>query len=322
MKKLPWLSFSILLLSALGASPPIKTGPQTAKVSIKTNLDKTALWVGDTLTYTIQAIHDRDLEFALDNLKKDHPPLSPFVVRHISIHQGEWVENKRILEVTLLLSTYETGKTELTIPSFNLYYFIRAAGMGKKESSAEAVQVPATKVGLRSTLISGQLTPRDSKPVAATDSMRGWIALLLGLAGTAFLTVRSLRWVRMNLHIERPTRRRLSRQARIKFVQENLARFRAIRGESPEDLTHFYTQVSQFLRQYLSQCLEIEAIGLTPEEIETSVRTTNDSLAQQIRAILEQCDQVRYGKDGLRFGQEHQTELLEAVARVVTSPVS
>jgi len=92
--------------------------------------------------------------------------------------------------------------------------------------------------------------------------------------------------------------------------------------ESPEDFSRLSAEVSQFLRQYATEWLGIEAVGLTPEEIETALREagTNSSVAGQIRAILEQCDGVRYGKDGLGLRMEQQKDLLDALERVVTSP--
>ncbi len=322
MKRFGALHLLILFLATLGAAPLAKKSPQEAKISITTRLDKTALWVGDTLTYTIQAIHDRDVEFVLDNLKKENLPLAPFVVRAVTIQRGEWERKKKLLEVTLLLSSYESGKGELTIPSFNLYYFKRLSGIEKKETEAQAVQVPATKVGLRSTLHGGLLKPRDFKPIQTMDLSRGFVALLFGLTGMIFLAVRSARWTWNTLHSERPTRRRLSRRTRAKFVQENLGRIRAIKGDSPQDQIRFYSEVSQFLRQYLSLWLEIEAASLTPEETEMALEkaNVNGSLRHQIKGILEQCDTVCYGNDGLQEGQALRDETLDGLERIVKLP--
>jgi hypothetical protein len=278
--------------------------------------------VGDSLNYTVQVIHDRDLEFTVDHLKRENLSLSPFALRGITVRRGEWGENKRLLEITLTLTSYETGKSELTIPPFYLYYFLREAGMGRKESQAEAVQIRGAKVGLRSTLIAGQLKHRDFKPLSPIDWGRGMAALFLGLAGMTFLAFRSVRWAWILLHRERPTRRRLSRRAREGLVQESLASIRRTLRESPEDPVRLSAEVSQFLRQYATQWLGIEAAGLTPEEIESALRQAgaNSSVAEQIRAILEQCDGLRYAKDGLRLRAEQQKDLLEALERVVTPP--
>jgi hypothetical protein len=209
--KLFTLHFALVLLITLVAATTQKN-PRAAKDSVTTHLDRTALWVGDTLNYRIQAIHDRDVELVVENLRQENLSLAPFVVRGITVQHSEWGQSKKLLHVTLLLSTYDTGKTELTIPSFNLYYFVREAGLGKKDSPAEAIQVPATKVGLRSTLVGGPLKPRDSKPIGAPNLSRGWMALFLGLAGIVFLAGRSVRWAWIALHRERPIRKRLSQR--------------------------------------------------------------------------------------------------------------
>ena len=153
MKIIGWFLFVMLLLFPLRATYSGKENLRATKVSITSRLDRTAFWVGDTLNYTIRAIHGSDVEFVLDNLKRDKLPLAPFVVREIKIQQGDWTQNKKLLEITLRLSSYEVGKEELTIPPFNLYYFVRRNYRKEGEASAEAIQVPAASVGLRSTLI-------------------------------------------------------------------------------------------------------------------------------------------------------------------------
>ncbi len=321
MKNIIRLHLLVSLFILLGAAPPSQKALPAPKISIQTHLDKTAVWVGDRLNYTVRAIHDSDVEFVLDNLKEEKLRLAPFVVHGIKIFQGEWADKKKILEVTFALSSYETGKDKLTIPSFTLYYFLSGDQKDKKESAAETFLVPPIQVGLRSTLSGSKLIPREVKPATTIGVTRRILPLLLGVAGMIFLAVCGARWVWRTLHRERSTKKRLSRKSREKLVIEHLGRIRAIKGQSPQDLILFYGEVSHFLREYLNQWLEIEAAGLTPEEIEMSLRTagTNGSLAEQIRTILEQCDEVRYTRDGLRLGKELQTEMMGAVEKVVVS---
>lgn len=321
MKKTAWFQLLVLLLITLGAAPPAEKGPKGLKVSITTRLDKTALWVGDTLNYTIRVIHDRDLEFVLDNLKKENLPLAPFVVHGVTIHQGDWAQDKKLLEVTIRLSSYEFGKTELTIPPFNLYYFKGETGRKAEDALAEAVQVPAVRVGLRSTLSGNELKPRDFKPLSDIDLRWGIGALLLGLTGMTFLAVRGVRGAWRTFHTRRQAKGCLSPRVRQKLAEEGLERIRSIRGETLEELTLFYTEVSQFLREYLSQWLEIEAPGLTPEEIGMALEKANveGPLAQEIRNVLEQCDAVHYGKDGLRLGGDLRDQIFGAMERIVRS---
>lgn len=320
MKKNAWFALMMAVLT-LGAAPAPKKSSQEAKVSIEARLGKTAIWVGDTLTYTIRAIYDHDVEVAMDQIKKESLALAPFVVRAIEVEHGEWSSNKKLLEITLQLTTYEIGRSELTIPSIPLYYFIREAGVGRKESQAETVRIPAARIGLRSTLSPGPPRPRDFKPPIDIDPTRILIPLFLGLAGLSFAGAHGSRWAWKFLHAPKAKRRTLGRHAREKLAQDNLAKIRAIGSESEEDFERFYRAVSSFLRQYLEESLELEASGLTPEEIEKALQQAGakDSLAQQISAILQQCDAVRYRSDGPRLARERRGEVQQAFEKAVNA---
>ena len=322
MKKTVWLCFALSFFFALGAAPAPKKPPRAPEPAIKTRLDKTAVWVGDAFRYTVEVIHDRGMEFVLDSLKKESLPLAPFIVREVQAQQGDWTGDKRLLEIQLVLSTYETGKNDLTIPPFSLYYFKRQPGIEKKETEAESIRVPPSKVALRSTLGGGTLKLRDYKPVATIDPKRALIALLAASAGLFFLAFRGARWTWLALHAAKPPKKKLRPRDRERFAREGLARIRALGGEAPEELLRFYTEVSVFLRQYLNRWLEIGAEGLTPEEIEKALVRASvvGSLARDIRRVLERCDTVRFGRNSLGLDRETHGELLKALEHIVTGP--
>lgn len=308
----------MLLPWNLGALSPSPKSPRTSPITITTRLDKTSILVGDMLTYTIRVLHDHNIEFTLDNLKKNEISFSPFLVSDVAIVQGEWVPDKKRLEITLRLSSYEVGKTELTIPSFNLYYFKKEAG--RRESTlAEAVKIPAVNVGLRSTLAGGQPKLRDIKPIAGIDLNRARAALILGLAGIGFCVVQTMRWVWRRRSTEKKKKKPPKMRVRERQAREDLDRIKALRGETPEETIRFFSEVSRYLRQYLGQKLGVELAGLTPEEIEAILGKTNFSgdATQQIRAILDQCDGVCYGREGLESGADVKSQVLEAIEKVL-----
>lgn len=323
MKKITGSTMAILAIT-LGAATAAQRPSPSPKVYITSRVDKTAVWVGDTLNYSIELIHDTDIEFVLDNLNKESLRFAPFAIREITTRESDWADKKKLLEINFLLSTYEIGKNDLTIPSFVLYYFKRESGLqrqAKRDVTADAVRVPAVRVGFRSTLGSGPLKPRDFKPISAIDVRHAILALVLGLTGITFTTVQGVRRAREILPRQRPTKIRLSAWARAKAAEKRLASLQAIGGERPEDLMRFYTEVSQFLRQHLSEQLEMEAAGLTPGEMEMALRKAdvNSSRVQEIKYVLEECDRVRYGKDGIRLGRDLRAQVLSALERIVSS---
>jgi len=300
MKRIVSLSLLLVALAMLDASAAVPKKPKASKIAVSTHVDRTAIWVGDTLRYTVTALHDPDIEFVLDNLKKESLNLAPFVVRDISVRQGSFSDNKKVTEVILFLTTYESGQAELRIPSFILYYFTRNPGsQHAKETAAASFPVPPTKVGLRSTLTADHVRPRDSKEFRQVTSQRWIISFALGLAGITFLAVHAGRRLRASSHSGIPKRRRLTPRARGRMLQDFLRKTQAIGRESIEDQVRFYSEVSQFVREYLSETLEIDAASLTPQEIEGVLKKLGrDGLSGPVKTILERCEQILYTPRG------------------------
>jgi hypothetical protein len=314
------IASSILLLFALivlSAAAPVAKTAKTAGITLSTHLDKTAMWVGDTVRYTVKAVHDPDVEFILDQLKKESLNLAPFLVRDISARQGSF-GNKKITEVTLLLTTYESGQVELRIPSFVLYYFRRRPGVEKSgETLAESFPVPATKVGLRSTLTADNLRPRDNREIWQINPQRWIVPFALGLAGMAFVLIQLGRRVWASSREERPMIRRRSRRARQRMLRDFVRKAQGIGRESTEDQFRYYGEVSQFVRSYLSESLEIDASGLTPEEMESALKNRGQNgLSAPVKTVLERCEQVLYSPQGSELGKRWRDEVQEDLGKI------
>jgi hypothetical protein len=319
MKKLFLWCLPLLVWGLIGAVNPAAKS-RRSKISVSTRIDKTAIWVGDTLEYTIRAIHDKDVDLVLDNLKKENLNLAPFVVRDISVRQSSYGTGKNVSEITLSLATYESGKPDLRIPPFSLYYFVRAPGLEHQaEAQAETIAVPAIKVGLRSTLTGDNPKLRDAMPYAESQPQQWIIPLILGLSGLAFLALQLGKRAWTALHTVRPQRKRLSPRARERLAQGFVKKIKTMGTESAEDQLRFYAEVSQFLRNYLEEWLEIEARGLTPDEIRSALSDSgrNGPSAEPIKAVLEKCDQVLYAKDGLQVGRKWRDEVQQELERLV-----
>jgi len=306
-------SITILMLLALltlGAAAPVQR-PKDAQIALSTQLDRTAIWVGDTFHYTVKAVHDPAIEIVLDNLKKETVNLAPFVVREIAVRQGSFGANKKVTEIDLLLTTYESGQVELKIPSFPLYYFTRTAGARTSaESAAESVAVPVTKIGLRSTLTSDNPRLRDSREIWQVTRPRWMIPFALGLAGMVWLAIQLVRRLWVTSHREKPARKRLSRRARRRMVRDFIERAQAIGRDSLGEQQRYYAEVSQFLRSYLSESLEIDAASLTAQEIEITLRERGQNrLSAPVKNILERCEQVLYSPHGTQLGKDWREQV-------------
>jgi hypothetical protein len=309
------LSFLAVELEAAPASQ------KQIPFSITTRLDRTALWVGDSLEYTIQVIHPRNVQFAVDNLKKENLSLSPFVLRAIRAGEREWRDDKKLFEVVMLLTTYESGKSELLIPPVALYYFRRDGAISDKEARAQAVRIPPQKIALRSTLPGGQSRLREFKPIEPVDPSRAIGALVLGLIGIGAIGSYAALGLWRAARRAKPAKRPVSRRARERWTRERLRRLRELAQDSPQNPEAFYTETGQFVRQYLTEWLYVEARGLTPSEAEEALREAgwNGAFAQQVRTVLERCEVAQYGKrDGLAADHDRDnSSLVDSIERTI-----
>src|SRR5262245_65952365 len=95
----------LLVAIELAAAPATQKPP--LPFSIATRIDRTAIWVGDPLEYTIQVIHPRNVQFVVDDLKKENLSLPPFVLRAIRAEERDWRDDRKLFEVVLLLTRSE-----------------------------------------------------------------------------------------------------------------------------------------------------------------------------------------------------------------------
>jgi hypothetical protein len=285
--------------------------------SITTRLDRTAIWVGDSLEYTIQVIHPRSVQFVVDDLKKENLSLPPFVLRAIRVEERDWRDDKRLLEVVLLLTTYESGKSELVVPPVALYYFRRDGAVSEKEARALAIRIPPQKIALRSTLPGGQPKLREFKQIQPVDPTYAIGALVLGLIGMGFVGSRVASRLWHAVHRDRVIKRPVSRRVRERWVHEGLQRIRQMAKDPAKEPQSFYAAIGQFMRQYLTEWLDVEARGLTPLEAEQALQAAgyNGTFAQRVRTVLEQCEEAQYGKKdgGPASNGQHQASLLDSL---------
>jgi hypothetical protein len=206
-----------------------------------------------------------------------------------------------------------------------LYYFKRDSALSEKEARAQAVRIPPQRIALRSTLSAGQNRLREFKEIRPVELALAIGALVLGLIGMGFVMSRAAVRLWGVVHRDKAVKKPISRRVRRRWINDNLQRIRKMAQDSTQDPKTFYAETSQFLRQYLTEWLDVEARGLTPMEAQEALRAAgyNGGFAQQVRTVLEQCEQGQYGKrDGGPPGDGRpQASLLEALEQAIkTTP--
>ena len=286
----------LLVAIELAAAPASQKPP--LPFTITTRLDRTAIWVGDSLEYTIQVIHPRSVQFVVDDLKKENLSLPPFVLRAVRAEERDWRDDSKLFEVVLLLTTYESGKSDLVVPPVALYYFRRDGTVSEKEARAQAIRIPPQKIALRSTLPGGQPRLREFKQLQPVELTYAIGALVLGLIGMGFVGSRVTARLWRAVHRDKVIKRPVGRRVRQRWIHEGLQRIRQMATEPSKEPQAFYAEVGYFMRQYLTEWLGVEARGLTPVETEQALQGAgyNGNFAQQVRTVLQQCEEAQYSK--------------------------
>ena len=309
----------LLFLAVELEAAPASQKPQLP-FSITTRLDRTAIWVGDSLEYTIQVIHPRSVQFVTDDLKKESLALPPFVLKGVRAEERDWRDDKKLFEVVLLLTTYESGKPDLLVPPVALYYFRREGTVSEKEARALAIRIPPQKIALRSTLAGGQPRLREFKQIQSVNPAPAVGALVLGLIGMGFVGSRVVARLWHAVHYDRAVQRPISRRARQRWIHEGLQRIRQMAKEPPKDPRMFYAETGYFMRQYLTEWLHVEARGLTPLETEQALQAAgcNGAFVEQVRSVLERCEEAQYGKrDGPPQDNGRYQALLDSLEQAI-----
>jgi hypothetical protein len=319
MKWIPWCAL-LLFVAVESAAAPASPKPQLA-FAVTTRFNRTAIWVGDSLEYTIQVIHPRSVQFVADDLKKENLALPPFVVRSVLAEERDWRGDQKLFEVVLLLTTYESGKPELVVPPVALYYFRRDGAVAEKEARAQAIRIPAQKIALRSTLTGGSPRLREFKEIRPVDPVPAIGALVLGFIGVGFVGSRAA--MRLWRVVQRDTAAKspVSRRVRARWIDEGLQRIQQLAQEPSPDSKTIYAETGYFMRQYLTEWLNVEARGLTPLEAEQALEGAgcNSAFVQRVRSILEQCEEAQYReRDGSTPANgQHQASLLQALEQTM-----
>lgn len=278
-----------------GAAPP-QTAPEN--MAMKVTVDRTALYPGDRLKYIARVEHSSDVEFVRDHVRKDQLALEPFEVLDVSTATGDLPGGRKFFEVKLLLTTYDTGHPDATVPSFNLFYFRHGQTSGKDTTPAETMAVPPLKIGLRSTIVDLPGNIRADQPIIPVPRVDWMLPGVVGLCGLVAVVLygssAALRWMRSGFW-----KRKMGERVRQKSMRESFEEIRRTPVDSRENAESFYARASAILRGLAAEQLG-DCGGLTPREMRAALQQAGDREGHAIAVgdLMEQCDLVRYSSDG------------------------
>jgi hypothetical protein len=267
-------------------------------------VDRTALWVADRLTYTIEVTCRRGHDILTDDLSREKLSLTGLEVVSTDTVRRSSGAGATSYEFRYVLTTYRVDAPSLKIGPLSLRYFVSRAGQRPDEAApAGTVQVPATTVAFRSLLPDDQPSydVRDRRSPDAR-SMRyrvlqpvGLGLILVSIAPVAFIAIA---FGRRATQQSRSARRSL-RQAR-QGVSTSLDAVRAADPATADNRRDAFTRLDAVVRQHLSAVFGLPAASMTPAEIAAALGARATELPVELASsVLQTCELARYAPPAL-----------------------
>ncbi len=265
-------------------------------VTVRASLERTAVWVGDPVTYTIEVRCAPGYDIVEDDLGRDHLKLGGLEVRTATLARETHDGGALTYRATFQLVSYAAEDESLSIGSRSVRYYQRQAdGSIAGERPAGSVDLPQEDLALRSALPdSAGAAIRTVKPQARLPRLTRALQPI-GLA----LVILSLAIVAAAVVAPMARRSRLARPpgpapSPATDYRRALGELKQLAGaRDPAALDQAFERLDRLLRERLRDA-GLDARSLTPDEIEARAGSIGDTTAGAITRVLRECERVRY----------------------------
>jgi hypothetical protein len=306
-----------VLVAPANAQNPQAPASRGAKapvpVQVHTSVSRTAVWVGDPITYTVELICAPKIDVLTDDLAAERLPLTGLELLGSEPERDASTPDRIVHRVRYRLVAYEPEAAALGVGAIPVRYYIQEAGRKAEDIvPAGEVKVAPLALSLRSTIAEG--TTAELRDDRSLTPLPRWVHLArpVGIGLVALAAAPVALWV---VDLIRRARRRTRSGPRRQSRRQRLATLKEIQGldvSSPDALRNAYGQLDSWVRANLQQATGVPAMALTPAEIDAAVtRTRRPVKMEQVKHVLLECERAKYAPTG-PSPDEWQTVLVEA----------
>lgn len=268
------------------------------QVQVRSSVDRTAIWVADRVTFTVEIVCAPDVDVLLDDLAKEKLRVNGFEIVSSETADTTDAAGRTTHRLRYVLTTYRVDVPLLSVEPISVRYYARRPGQRLQDvAPAGEVVVPGAAVSFRSTLPDNQpsLALRDGRESAARHPFFsraqsiGLALLVISLAPAAVLGVAVLR-----RQTQGRGARRSARQTRADH-RHVLERLRTLDVGTEEERRRAYDEVSHAVRAHVAARTNVPATALTATEIETALEHAKGRVSREaVSALIANCDEARY----------------------------
>ena len=278
------------------------------QVQARSSVDRTAIWVADRVTYTIDVICDQGVDILLDDLAKEKLRVNGLEVISSDSSATTDAGDRTTHRLRYVMTTYRVDAPALSIEPMSVRYYARRPGQRLQDMApAGEVTIPGAAIAFRSTLPDNQQSYalRDVAPGRrgirssfARESI-GLALVVVSIAPALFVVAAAVR-----RRVKRAPGRRSARQSR-KDQRDTLERLRALDVGTEEERRRAYDEISTAVRDHVAGASGVPAASLTAAELDAaldsaashrSLRPGRSKVPREtVASLLATCDTARYG---------------------------
>lgn len=268
-------------------------------VEVHTTINRTAVWVGDPILWTVELVCAPMVDVIADDLAGETLNLQGLELVASDTERTTGEDGALVHRVTYQFRTYEIGLPALRVAPFAVRYFVRRPGQRAEDlEPAGQVDVPGVLLAWRSTIPSG-LTTVDLRHERAAESIPTLLAVarpigltlvVVSFAPVAVWGVSRLRKVRL------PRARRQGARASRREARASLQQLLTADTSTEAARRDAYAQLGAVLRRLVAATSSAPARARTFGKIATWVGgTASNPAGEAIAEALEQCERACYG---------------------------
>lgn len=269
------------------------------QVQVRSSVDRTAIWVADRLTYTIDIVCDRGVDILLDDLAKEKLRLNGLEIIGTDATQTSDANDRTTHRLRYVMTTYRVDSPALSVEPVSVRYYARRPGQRLQDMAPTGeIVVPGAAVAFRSALPDNQplYALRDARPWVTRHSLFvradsiGLALVIVSVAPALFVLAAALR----RRTLRRPGRRS-ARQIK-KEKRDTLERLRSLDVTTADERRHAYDEISTAVRQHVAAASGVPAPSLTAAELAIALEGGHRRIAKEdVASLLAACDAARYG---------------------------
>lgn len=311
-----------LALTLAASARAQDAGGAKAPVSVRTSLDRTAVWVADRVTYGIDVTCARGVDILDDDLSKDKLRLEGLELLDARTSVEATPDGATTHHFRYTLTTYQVDRPALGVAPLSLRYFARRPGQRLEDAApAGEVQVPGAVIAYRSMLPDAQESYdlRDTPGPAgrprrfALAEPVGLGLVIAGIVPFAFVAAAAVRRRGQALTHRSAHRVREDEQVRLETL-------RAIDLSTTAGRREAYALMNDLVRQHLREACHVAGHSLTPAEVEPALAPRATAVpAASAAAVLAACELARYAPPDALPSAEECRAALERTAEILAA---